>query len=93
MIEDKEQPRMGSIEQLAPIDPALPFAARVELIRQHWDRVLKFSHPFFSESGRWEASWMPDGNAAADTEAELVEMVRNAIEIESSTETPADADA
>jgi hypothetical protein len=79
---------MDGTEQFAPIDPAFPFAARMELIRQHLDRVLKFSHPFFSESGRWEASWMPDGNAVADTEAELVEIVRNAIEIESSTQTP-----
>lgn len=82
---------MDGTQQFAPIDPSLPFAARMELIRQHWGRVLKFSHPFFSDSGRWEATWMPDGHAVADTEAELVEMVRKAIENESSPSTrPAD---
>jgi hypothetical protein len=83
---------MDGTQQFAPLDPALPFAARIELVRQHWDRVLKFSHPFFSESGRWEASWLPDGSAVADTEAELVEMVRNAIEGESPRSAPPETD-
>jgi hypothetical protein len=81
---------MEETQQFAPIDPALPFAARMELVRQHWERVLKFSHPFFSDSGQWEASWMPGCHATAGTEAELVEMVRKAIESESPRWVPTD---
>jgi hypothetical protein len=81
---------MDGTQQFAPIDPSLPFAARMELIREHWDRVLKFSHPFFSDSGRWEASWMPEGNAVADSEKEIVEIVRSAIEGESPGSAPSE---
>ncbi len=64
---------------LAPIDPSSPYALRMMLIRRYWYLTLKFSNPFISESGRHEASWN-GGNAAADTEAELMAKVLEALE-------------
>jgi hypothetical protein len=35
-------------------------------------RVLKITHPYVSDSGRWEASWTDGGSAVADTEDALL---------------------
>lgn len=56
---------------LATIDPDAPYALRMMLIRRYWYLTLKFSNPFISDSGRWEASWN-GGHAVADTEADLM---------------------
>jgi hypothetical protein len=64
--------------QLAPLDPAAPYALRMTLIRRYWHLVLKFSHPYVSDSGRHEASWV-GGNAVAETEAELLTKVLEAM--------------
>ena len=42
------------------------------LVATHADRVLKITHPYVSDSGRWEAGWMGGGSATADTEDELL---------------------
>jgi hypothetical protein len=55
---------------LAPIDPAAPYATRMMLIRRYWYLTLKFSHPFISDSGHWEARWNGGG-----VEAVLMEKV------------------
>jgi hypothetical protein len=60
--------------RLAPIDPDAPYAIRMGLIRKYWYLTLKFSHPFISESGRWEATWN-GGEAAEDTEDALLRKV------------------
>ena len=65
---------------LAPIDPAAPYALRMMLIRRYWYLTLKFSHPFISDSGHWEASWNGGGNVEAVTEAELLEKVLEVFE-------------
>jgi hypothetical protein len=57
--------------RLAPIDSTAPYALRMMLIRRYWYLTLKFSHPYISESGRWEASWN-GGNTEADTQHELL---------------------
>ena len=63
---------------LAPIDPNAPYALRMTLIRRYWHLVLKFSPPYLSDSGRHEAAWI-GGNAAADTEPELLAKVLEAM--------------
>jgi hypothetical protein len=47
-------------------------------MRRYWHRVLKFYHPYISDSGRHEATWT-GGSAVADTEAELLEKVLDAM--------------
>jgi hypothetical protein len=64
---------------LAAIDPSQPYALRMMLIRRYWYLTLKFSHPFISESGRWEASWN-GGEAVEDTEPELMLKVLDLLE-------------
>ncbi len=64
---------------LAPIDPDAPYALRMMFIRRYWYLTLKFSQPFISESGRWEASWN-GGHAVADTEADLMVKALEALE-------------
>jgi hypothetical protein len=64
---------------LAPIDPSAPYAMRMMLIRRYWYLTLKFSHPFISESGHWEASWN-GGQVEAITEAEMLAKVLEALE-------------
>jgi hypothetical protein len=64
---------------LAPIDPDAPYALRMMLIRRYWYLTLKFSHPFISESGGWEASWN-EGHAVADTEDHLMVKALEALE-------------
>jgi hypothetical protein len=70
---------MEDDNSLAPIDPSAPYALRMMLIRRYWYLTLKFSHPFISESGHWEAAWN-GGNAEAVTEAELMEKVLEVLE-------------
>jgi hypothetical protein len=48
-------------------------ASRIALVTAHADRVLKITHPYVSDSGRWEATWTGGGSAIADTENELLE--------------------
>jgi hypothetical protein len=48
-------------------------ANRIALVTAHADRVLKITHPYVSDSGRWEATWTGGGRAIADTEHELLE--------------------
>ena len=64
---------------LAPLDPSQPYALRMALIRRYSNLVLKFTHPYVSDSGRYEASWI-GGDAAADTEAELLAKVFDALD-------------
>jgi len=63
---------------LAPPDPSEPYALRITLIRRYSHLNLKFSNPLISESGKHEASWI-GGDAAADTAAELLEKVLEAM--------------
>ena len=63
---------------LAPLDPSQPYALRMTLIRRYWHLTLKFSNPFISESGKHEALWI-GGDAVADTEAELLAKVLDAM--------------
>ena len=35
-------------------------------------RVLNITHPYVSDSGRWEASWTGGGSAVADIQDELL---------------------
>jgi hypothetical protein len=64
--------------QLAPIDPGQPYTLRMTLVRRYWHLCLKISHPFISESGRYEASWI-GGDAVADIEDELLAKVLHAM--------------
>ncbi|TVZ06961.1 hypothetical protein EAS64_06425 [Trebonia kvetii] len=48
-------------------------ASRIALVTAHANRVLKITHPYVSDSGRWEATWTGGGSAVADTEYELLE--------------------
>ncbi len=45
---------------------------RIALVTAHAGRVLKITHPYVSDSGRWEATWTGGGSAVADTEDELL---------------------
>ena len=47
-------------------------ARRIALVAAHAARVLKITHPYVSDSGRWEASWTEGGSAVADSEDELL---------------------
>jgi len=47
-------------------------ASRIALVTAHAGRVLKITHPYVSDSGRWEATWTGGGSAVADTEVELL---------------------
>ena len=48
---------------------------RIALVTAHASRVLKITHPYVSDSGRWEATWTGGGSAMADTEDELLAAV------------------
>lgn len=48
---------------------------RIALVAAHAARVLKITHPYVSDSGRWEATWTGGGSAVADTEDELLAAV------------------
>ena len=47
-------------------------AGRIALVAAHAARVLKITHPYVSDSGRWEATWTGGGSAVADTEDQLL---------------------
>jgi hypothetical protein len=48
---------------------------RIALVTAHASRVLKITHPYVSDSGRWEATWTGGGSAMADSEDELLATV------------------
>ena len=52
-----------------------PAASRIALVAAHAARVLKITHPYVSDSGRWEATWTGGGLAVADSEDELLAAV------------------
>ena len=58
--------------QLFALDWPSSAACRIALVAVHAARVLKITHPYVSDSGRWEASWTDGGSAVADTEDELL---------------------
>ncbi len=62
-----------------PAGPGRPdtAAGRIALVAAHASRVLKITHPYVSDSGRWEATWTGGGSAVADTEDELLAAVAN----------------
>ena len=47
-------------------------AGRIALVAAHAARILKITHPYVSDSGRWEATWTGGGSAVADTEDQLL---------------------
>jgi hypothetical protein len=61
----------GVRELPAPARPGWA-ARRIALVAAHAARVLKITHPYVSDSGRWEATWTDGGSAVADTEDELL---------------------
>ena len=63
---------------LAPPGTGGPYTLRMMLIRRYWHLTLKFWNPLISESGKYEATWI-GGNAAADTEDELLKKVLEAM--------------
>lgn len=54
------------------------YAARSTLAARYGHLVLKFTHAYLSDSGQHEASWI-GGAARADTEHELLALVRAAM--------------
>ena len=64
----------SSVARRPPV-PGGPDCAehRIALVTAHADRVLKITHPYVSDSGRWEATWTEGGSAIADTEHELLQ--------------------
>jgi len=57
---------------LPPVGRPARSAGRIALVTAHAGRVLKITHPYVSDSGRWEATWTGGGSAVADTEDELL---------------------
>ena len=66
------EPSSPSVWQ--PLAMGRPASARgrIALVAAHAARVLKITHPYVSDSGRWEATWTDGGSAVADTEDELL---------------------
>lgn len=71
---EKEAHMEEQAPPLAPMGPSQPDALRMTIIRRYWHLVLKFTPPYLSDSGNYEASWI-GGSAVADTEAELLAKV------------------
>jgi hypothetical protein len=69
------EPSSPGIWQLPPISQVATAANRIALVASHAARVLKITHPYVSDSGRWEATWTDGGSAVADTEDELLAVV------------------
>lgn len=65
------EPSSPGMRQLPGLDHLAAAANRVALVAAHAARVLKITHPYVSDSGRWEATWT-GGSAVADTEEELL---------------------
>jgi hypothetical protein len=66
------EPSSPGVRQLPALNPSSSAASRIALVAAHAGRVLKITHPYVSDSGRWEASWTGGGSAMADTEDELL---------------------
>jgi hypothetical protein len=66
------EPSSPGVRQLTALDRSSSAASRIALVAAHADRVLKITHPYVSDSGRWEAGWTGGGSATADTEDELL---------------------
>jgi hypothetical protein len=66
------EPSSPGVRRLTALDRSSSAASRIALVAAHAARVLKITHPFVSDSGRWEATWTGGGSAAADTEDELL---------------------
>ncbi|MGH3281996.1 MAG: hypothetical protein ACRDNW_23070 [Trebonia sp.] len=66
------EPSPSDMRQLLALDRSSSAASRIALVAAHAARVLKITHPYVSDSGRWEATWTDGGSAVADTEDELL---------------------
>jgi hypothetical protein len=66
------EPPSPDVRQLLALDRSSLAASRIALVVTHAARVLKITHPYVSDSGRWEATWTGGGSAVADTEDELL---------------------
>jgi hypothetical protein len=66
------EPSSPGVRQLTALGRSSSAASRIALVAAHAARVLKITHPYVSDSGRWEASWTGGGSASADTEDELL---------------------
>ena len=66
------EPSSPSVRQSRTLDCPSAAASRIALVAAHAARVLKITHPYVSDSGRWEATWTGGGSASADTEDELL---------------------
>ncbi|MGH3250909.1 MAG: hypothetical protein ACRDOI_32535 [Trebonia sp.] len=65
-------PSTPGVRQLPALDRPSSAASRIALVAAHAARVLKITHPYVSDSGRWEATWTGGGAAMADTEDQLL---------------------
>ncbi len=65
-------PPSHGVRQLLALDRPASARTRIALVAAHAARVLKITHPYVSDSGRWEATWTGGGSAVADTEDELL---------------------
>jgi hypothetical protein len=66
------EPSLPGARRLPALDRSSAAASRIALVAAHAARVLKITHPYVSDSGRWEATWTGGGSASADTEDELL---------------------
>ena len=66
------EPSSPGVRQLPVPGRSTSAASRIALVAAHAARVLKITHPYVSDSGRWEATWTGGGSATADTEDELL---------------------
>jgi hypothetical protein len=66
------EPSSPSVPRSPMLSRPSPAAHRIALVAAHAARVLKITHPYVSDSGRWEATWTGGGLAVADTEDELL---------------------
>jgi hypothetical protein len=66
------EPSSPGARHFLAFDRSSSAASRIALVAAHAPRVLKITHPYVSDSGRWEASWTGGGSAVADTEDELL---------------------
>src|SRR5487761_105481 len=64
------EPSSPRARQLTALGRSTSAASRIALVAAHAARVLKITHPYVSDSGRWEASWTGGGPAMAATEEE-----------------------
>lgn len=66
------EPSAPGARQSLALDRSYSPESRIALVAAHAARVLKITHPYVSDSGRWEATWTGGGSAVADTEDELL---------------------